>query len=221
MGNLVNGISVLIRCYKRRYWRTLPSAHTQEGFHGDPERLLPTTARKRALTRTLNAGTWISGENKFLLFSPQSFQYFIAESLKTNTCLYSCTVYVTFSRSYNQKLEIMDFSIVILENQVHSAKSILEQRNLLLAKNKQKQKNKQTTPPKTFSIFTRRLYWIMCLLSFLGVPPHPIILPAGQDIIGLKICFCNPYSTPLFTLSFHLRYFCNVLVFRTYRINTF
>lgn len=29
----------------------------------------------------------------------------------------------------------MDFSIVILENQVHSAKSILEEKNLLLAKN--------------------------------------------------------------------------------------
>lgn len=38
----------------------------------------------------------------------------------------------------------MDFSIVILENQVHSAKSILKQRNLLLAK-KKKQKTHQPT----------------------------------------------------------------------------
>ena len=91
-------------------------------------------------------------------------------------------LYVTFSRElWPINLQITGlFSIVIFENQVHSAKSILEKRNLLLAKKKK------------ISILSRRLNWIMCFLSFLGVPLNSAF-PQVQDISGL-----NPYFTSLF-----------------------
>lgn len=38
-GALTTRIGAFIRCYKRRYQRTLPSAHTQERFPENPERL--------------------------------------------------------------------------------------------------------------------------------------------------------------------------------------
>lgn len=74
----------------------------------------------------------------------------------------------------------MDFSIVILENQVHSSKSMLEKRNRLLAK-----KHTQDI----WHIYKEiRLDYVPSFFSR-GAPPHPTIFPCGMGYNWIEDLF--------------------------------